>query len=245
MKTRFLILLPAMLLLMQAAAYSQTEPEAPASVLRPGDTKNGWQISLYGGVSYNEYYEGYDIKNVISFIADETSWNMPLGLGLNIPIFEELSLYVRAGAQNMETNFFNGQIDSIKSTNDLGYIGYDMDFSFDIFHLDILIRLIGENEGERVYFGPSFGYVQKRHITVKRTELETGEAQLLQDQAMPGSDNFFPTFVIGGEYAFIPMKNLYLIPAIEVNFGWEKISNVQRLRTNYYRLLFNISYQIF
>jgi len=207
--------------------------------------KNGWQISFYTGVSYNDFYEGYDIVNVIDFLADESSWSMPFGGSLNIPVFEDLSLYLRAGGQRMNTNFFNGKIDSLKSLPKTGEIGYSMDFAFDIVHFDLLIRLIGNNEGERVYFGPSFGFVGKKHITLKRTELETGFEETLQDQEMPGADSFFPTFVVGAEYAFVPVKNLYIIPALEVNFGWEKVSEVQRLRATYYRLLVNVSYQVF
>ena len=220
-----------------------TEPEAPPSVLRPEPMRNGWQISFYSGISYNDYYEGYDIPGVIDFLADESSWNVPYGGSLNIPLFDDLSLYLRAGVQNMETNFFNGKIDSLKSAQQIGEIGFGMDFSFHITHIDILIRLIGKNEGERVYFGPSFGIVNKKQIVVRRTEFLTGYEEVLQDQEMPGTDDYFPTFVIGGEYAFVPVRNLYLIPAIEVNFGWERISEIQRLRTVYYRLLFNVSYQ--
>jgi hypothetical protein len=225
--------------------YAQTEPEAPASVLRPEKQKNGWQIAFYSGVSMNEYYEGYDIAYVIDFLADETSWNVPFGFAVNIPVFNDFALYLRAGTQNMKTNFFNGEVDSLESVPEVGEIGYDMDFTFNIVHVDVLFRLIGDNEGERVYFGPSFGYVQKKQITVRKEEFLTGFTRVLEDRDMPGADNFFPTFVIGAEYAYVPVKDLYLIPAIEVNFGWEKVSSLQRLRATYYRLLFNVSYQVF
>lgn len=238
--------LAAVLLLVAAGGVrAQNQPEAPGSVLRPEKQTNGWQIAFYTGASYNVYYEGYTIVNLMDWVAQETSWNMPYGVALNVPIGNDFSLYLRAGVQNMSTDFFNGKVDSLESAPILGTIGYTLNFKFDIRTLDVLFRLIGHNDGERVYFGPSFGFVRTKRITVTEEEYETGFQKVLVDEDMPAADNFFPTFVIGGEYAFVPVKNLFLIPAIEVNFGWQRVSGLQPLRVNYYRLLFSVSYQVF
>ncbi|MAT39027.1 MAG: hypothetical protein CL946_05425 [Ectothiorhodospiraceae bacterium] len=231
-------------LLIPAATQAQTEPEAPPSVLEPEETANGWQIGFYGGVAHNEFYEGYRILNVINFLTIERSWSAPFGVSLNIPIFNDASIYLRAGVHLSETNFFNGKYDSL-SNGELGAIGFDMDFTFNLVQFDILLRLIGNNDGERVYFGLGLGFVQDKNITLTRSELQTGMTEVLQDQPMPGADDLFPLFIIGGEYALIPLPNLYVIPALEIQYGFQDISTLQDLKAVYYRALVTVSYQAF
>jgi hypothetical protein len=59
------------------------------------------------------------------------------------------------------------------------------------------------------------------------------------------------SFVIGAEYAFIPFRNFYVIPAIEVDYSFSKIQQLRdenpsfSLRPTFYKVLVTFAYQMF
>lgn len=226
-----------------AVVQAQTEPEAPRA---PEKLMNGWQLSGWVGGSYNVFSGGYyDDESNISFIADETSTSMPFGVSLNVPVFEDASLYLRAGWHRTETSFFTGRYDSLRSRTGQGEIGDELTVYYSMLTFDVLIRLIGRQDGERVYFGPSFGIVDTRRARVVETEYPTGAKYLFSDRDIESAHGVRRSFVIGAEYAFVPHKAIYIIPAIEIDYALQKLSTVQPLKPTFYKFLLSIAIQPF
>ncbi len=240
---------PALLLCMLTArALAQTEPEAPRE---PEKLTNGYQISFYAGGSMlytNGYYNGLC---PCEFLFDATSTNVVFGGSLNIPVFQDMSLYLRAGLNSTSTAWFTARTDSLLSTPATGYVGSDLTFDYDLLNLDVLIRLIGRMDGERVYIGPSFGVVRKKNVRIVDTEISSGLATVVEDAPLDVEHDLRVSLIIGAEYAFTPMRNLYVIPALEVDYPFGKILQERTERPNFsmrptfYKLLLTISYQLF
>ncbi|MDT8325355.1 MAG: hypothetical protein RRA94_14675 [Bacteroidota bacterium] len=113
-RTRRVLLLLAALMLMSAHARAQTEPEAPREAEK---LYNGWQFALFGGLNLaymnGEYYGGCPCD----FLGDETSANSVYGVSLNVPLFEDASLYLRLGRNRTSTDWSTGRNDSLWPTS--------------------------------------------------------------------------------------------------------------------------------
>ncbi len=230
-----------------ASAVAQTEPEVPTE---PEQLYNGYQLSFYGGGSLfytNGEYNGLcDCK----FAGDMTSTNLIFGASVNIPVLDDLAFYLRAGANNASSDWATARADSL-STGTTGYIVSDMIFDYNILHFDFLLRLIGNMDGERVYIGPSFGVVRRKHVLITDTELSTDMKRVVEDGPLDVDHDLRLSMVIGAEYAFVPAKNLYVVPALEVDYAFSKIIQDRGGRPNfmfrptYYKFLLTVSYQLF
>jgi hypothetical protein len=243
--TRFIAMAVAGILAICGRASAQTEPEAPRE---PEVLKNSFQLSFYSGVSYldySNYYDGYYDNCNCDFVGGGGSFNMPYGVSLNIPVFADASLYLRAGITRTSTNFFDGRMDSLKHSSGYGEIGNDLNLRYDVANLDILVRLIGHMDGERVYFGLGLDRVLKKDVLLTETEYDTDTKVLIKHGVLTEGREWRTSFIIGAEYAFVPFKNLYIIPALEIDYGLNKMSTQQPLRPSFYRFLVNVSYQIF
>ena len=237
----FLTLL-VLILVPMSALFSQTEPEAPRP---PEIPRNGYQISFFSGVSYNVFSGQYDGGCPCEFVAEETSGNVPYGFALNIPLFFDAALYLRGGVQNTSTTFFMGRNDSLRSGTGTGNIGDELQLDYNLVHFDILLRLIGRQDGERVFVGPSFGFVRKKHVRLTETEYPTGAQYNLDDGDIEGGKSMRMSIIIGVEYAFVPLKNMYIIPSLQVDYTPQRISDVQLIRPTFYKFLVSVAYQIF
>lgn len=250
MRHRALRTVLIMLLVSVAAAtvQAQTEPEAPRE---PEKLYNGWQFALFGGVNLTymngEYYSGCPC----SFLGDETSFNTVYGASINVPLFEDASLYLRLGRNRTSTDWSSGRNDTLWTTNDVGVALSDMTIDYDLLNLDVLLRLFGNIDGERVYIGPSFGFVREKHVRVTDTEFSTGAMRVIEDGPLEIEHDLRVSIVIGAEYAFIPFRNLYVIPSLEVDYAFDKLIRESestpnfRLRPTFYKFYVTVAYQIF
>lgn len=220
----------------------QAEPEAPPV---PFVLRNGWQLSGYFGVSYNVFHGGYAADCPCEFLANATSGSYPYGLSLNVPINEELSLYLRAGMQTTSTLFTVGRVDSLRSQPVVGDLADELTVEYSLFSVDILLRLIGKLDGERIFVGPSFGFVRKKSAEITETELQTGYQYTIENGDIEGARTLRTSIVIGAEYAFIPTRNLFIIPSVQVDYSPQKITDLQPLRPVFYKFVLNVAYQLF
>jgi hypothetical protein len=243
--TRFVILL--MLAMCGATPlWAQTEPEAPVPAEK---LYNGWQLSFYGGGSMFYTNGEYNGLCDCDFVGDVTSINAIFGSSVNIPVHQDFALYLRAGINNASTTWSSARTDSLLSTGGSGYVLSDMTFDYDLLNLDVLFRLIGSMDGERVYIGPSFGIVGSKHVRITDTELTSGFTRLVEDGPLDVDHSLRVSMIIGAEYAFVPLKNLYVVPAFEVDYAFGKILQDRSARPNfvlrptYYKLLVTVAYQ--
>ena len=241
-RTVALALLAAAALLLPSATRAQTEPESPVA---PVVLRNGLQLSFFTGPSLNVFTGGYRATDELNFVAQASSWSMPAGLALNIPLWSDAALYLRGGWMPTRTTFFLGKTDSLRSGLGVGEIGEDFTFSYSMFQFDVLFRLIGKMDGERVFVGPSFGFVREKKVRIIETEYPTGRQYLLEDTEISGALATRVSIVIGAEYAFTPFKDLYIIPSLQVDYGPSAISSEQPLKMIMYKFLVNIAWQVF
>lgn len=232
-----------MVIVFSAVGLAQGEPEAPREIVKPF---NGYQIAFFTGLSYNVFSGSYDGNCSCEFLSNETSFNAPVGLSVNIPVFADASIYLRGSWQATRTEFFTGRTDSLRSLpGTTGDIGTDMELTYSMVQFDLLVRLIGKQDGERVFFGPSLGLVRQKRVRITDTEYETGTVYTVADGDYPSADAVRRSFVIGAEYAFIPLPGLYVIPSLQIDYALEKISDIQPLRPNFYKILVTVAYQLF
>ena len=244
---RFL-LVTATLTVLAAQVQAQTEPEAPRE---PEKLYNGWQFALFGGLNLaymnGEYYGGCPCE----FLGDETSANGFYGVSLNVPLFADASIYLRLGRNRTSTSWSTGRNDSLWSTPGVGVALSDMTIDYDLLHFDFLLRLFGHIDGERVYLGPSFGFVREKHVRITDTEFESGAVRVIEDGPLDIEHDLRVSFVIGAEYAFVPFRNLYVIPAFEVDYAFDKLVRERagtpnfRLRPTFYKFYLTLAYQMF
>lgn len=239
-------LLLAILLVTAASRVSaQTEPEAPKP---PEKLYNGWQFSMYGGGSL--FYTNGDYFGISggNFVGDVTSFNALYGASVNIPVHQDFALYLRAGVNDASTEWSTARSDSL-ATGGVGYVISDMTFDYNLLNVDLLFRLIGSMDGERVYIGPSFGIVRKKNVRIIDTDLTSGISRVTEDAPLDVEHDLRLSMVIGAEYAFVPLKNLYVVPAIEVDYAFGKIIQDRSARPNfvlrptYYKFLVTVAYQ--
>jgi hypothetical protein len=225
----------------------QTEPESPKAV---EPLQNGLQISFFTGASLNVFSGGYFTQCPrgtcpIDFYAEDYSVSAPFGFGLNIPVFSDAALYLRAGWNSTHVTISSGRVDSLYTQETVGELLDELTLYYTLFQVDVLVRLIGRQDGERIFLGPSFGFPIRKHAYVAETELSTGKKFLLEDRDVEGASSMRTSFVLGVEYAFVPVKNLYVIPSFQIDYSAQKISELQPIRPLYYKLLLSISYQLF
>jgi hypothetical protein len=232
-----------------AALLAQNEPESPVVKEPP---RNGFQLSFFGGVSMNVFTGGYftncpkGASCPIDFYVNDVGWSFPYGVAMNIPLFSDAALYLRAGWNSTKVTISSGRLDTLYTIpNEPGELLDELYLHYTLFQFDLLLRLIGKQDGERIYLGPSFGYVLHKRAFVTETELATGRSFLLEDTDIQGAADMRLSLILGAEYAFMPFKNLYVIPAFEVDYAPKKISDDQPMRVVLYKLLLNVSYQLF
>jgi hypothetical protein len=236
------------LLLPAGTLLAQTEPEAPRT---PEKLYNGFQISLYGAFAYTHLVGNYSGPCACEFVGNASSWGGAWGGWVNIPIFSDAALYLRFGWRPSSTDWFTSRSDSLHSTPGVGDIGTNLTFQYDMMRLDALFRLIGRMDGERIYMGPSFGFVQTAHVRIVDIELATNKTFVMQDEDLPLTSDLRVSIILGVEYAFHVARNLYLIPALEVDYPFEKLIDdtppkpEYELRPVFYSVQLSASYQLF
>ncbi|MDH7516449.1 MAG: hypothetical protein QHI48_11320 [Bacteroidota bacterium] len=224
------------------ALRAQTEPEAPQRP-RPKPV-NGFQVSVYTGASLNVFSGGYFAPGDLTFLDVETSVNFPVGAWVNIPVTSDMALYIRGGWHGTETVFFSGRRDSLHTPpGGFGEIGDELTLTYGLFHIDVLARLIGRQDGERVFVGPSFGWVRTKRIRVTETEYGPKKTYLLEEGELSSAIAMRTSIVIGAEYAFMPVKNLYVIPSLQVDYSPQKISADHPMKAVWYKFLLSVSWQ--
>ncbi|MCB2203770.1 hypothetical protein KQI65_03410 [bacterium] len=236
------------ILIASGTAYAQTEPEAPRE---PEKLYNGWQFALLGGLNLGYINGEYHGDCNCDFYSDEYSANSYYGMSLNIPLFSDASIYLRLARNQSSTSWAVGRTDSLFSTAGTGTLINDLTFNYDLLQFDVLLRLFGRIDGERVYIGPSFGFVQKKRILLTESEVETGAVRLIEDGPIAVEHDLRMSFVIGAEYAFVPFRNIYVIPAIEVDYAFDKLLRDESTapafswRPTFYRAYVTVAYQMF
>jgi hypothetical protein len=227
---------------------AQTEPEAPRDPVR---LYNGYQFSAFGGGNLTYINGDYIGLCPCEFIGDETSVNEFYGVSLNIPILDDAAVYLRLARNRTRTGWFTGRIDSLRSVQEVGFVGSDLTLDYDVLSFDLLLRLYGRIDGERVYIGPSFGFVRDKRVVVTDTELNNGKIWLIENEQLDVEHSLRMSFVIGAEYAFVPLPSLFVIPAFEIDYSFAKIANerIERpnfsLKSTFYRLFLTVAYQVF
>ncbi|MBE0643711.1 MAG: hypothetical protein IH600_06490 [Bacteroidetes bacterium] len=245
---QWIIVLAAFLFIAAPRLQAQTEPEAPRE---PVKLFNGYQFAVFGGGSLTYLNGDYYGLCPCEFLGDETSGNLFYGASLNIPVFSDASIYLRVSRNQSSTSWTTARADSLRSVQALGFVSSELKFDYDILSFDVLLRLFGHIDGERVYIGPSFGFVRNKHIRVTDTELSTQKVWLIEDDQLDVEHSLRMSFVIGAEYAFVPFPNIYVIPAIEIDYSFSKIVNerVERptfsLKPTFYRMYVTFAYQMF
>ena len=235
------------LLTLPGRLLAQTEPESPRY---QEPLRNGFQLSFYSGVSMNVFSGGYFTfcpkgSCPIDFYAEDNSWSYPFGVAMNIPVFSDAALYLRAGWNSTKTTIGSGRIDSLYTQQTVGEILDELTLYYTLFQVDVLVRLIGRQDGERVFLGPSFGFPIHKRAYVTETELSTGHQFLIEDTDVEGAQKVRTSLILGVEYAFVPTNNLYIIPSFQIDYSAQKISETQPIRPLFYKFLVNISYQLF
>lgn len=236
-------LIAACVFIVPVLLRAQTEPESPT--VPPPPLVNGWQISAFTGAALNVFSGGYFGVGDRTFVAEESSFNMPYGVSINIPVFSDASLYLRAGWHGTQTVFFSGRQDSLKSIQGYGDIGDELTLRYDLFHVDVLVRLIGRQDGERVFVGPSFNYVRSKRVRLIETEYQTGVSYMYEDGDLAGAASMRTSLVLGAEYAFVPLRNLYVIPSVQVDYSPQKLSTEHPIKAVFYKFLVTVAYQPF
>ncbi|MDT8325354.1 MAG: hypothetical protein RRA94_14670 [Bacteroidota bacterium] len=134
---------------------------------------------------------------------------------------------------------------------DVGIALSGMTIDYDLLQFDFLLRLFGHIDGERVYLGPSFGFVREKHVRITDTELASGAVRLIEDGPLDIEHDLRVSFVIGAEYAFVPLRNLYVIPSLEVDYAFDKLVRERagtpnfQLRPTFYKFYVTVAYQMF
>lgn len=243
-----LAVLAALFLFIAPRLAAQGEPEAPRE---PVKLYNGYQFSLFGGANMVYVNGDYAGDCPCEFVGDETSFNEFYGVSLNIPVLEDAAVYLRLSRNRTRTAWFTGRNDSLRSTRVLGTVGSDLTLDYDVLAFDLLFRLYGRIDGERVYIGPSFGFVRDKKVFLTDTEFSTGKVWLIEDGQLDVEHSLRMSFVIGAEYGFVPLPNLFVIPAFEIDYSFAKITNERIERPNFsikptfYRVFVTVAYQVF
>ena len=244
---------PALLILFCLLSFSpamlraQTEPESPKT---QEPLRNGFQLSFYTGVALNNFTGGYytDCPRgncLVDFYLEDNSWSYPFGASMNIPVFSDAALYLRAGWNSTKTTISSGRVDSLYTQQAVGEILDELTLYYTLFQVDVLVRLIGKQDGERIFLGPSFGFPVYNRAYVSETELSTGRQFLIQDTDVEGAKKMRTSLILGVEYAFVPVRNLYIIPSFQIDYSAQKISDAQPIRPLFYKFLISVSYQLF
>lgn len=227
---------------------AQTEPEAPRD---PVKLYNGYQFAVFGGGNLTYLNGDYFGLCPCDFVGDQTGSNLFYGASINIPIFSDASVYLRLSRNKTSTSWSTARVDSLRSVQEVNFVVSDLTFDYDLLSLDVLLRLFGHIDGERVYLGPSFGFVRDKHVRITDSEMSTGKVWLIEDDQLDVTHSLRMSFVIGAEYAFVPFKNLYVIPALEIDYAFGKIFNERNerpsfnLKPTFYRFYVTLAYQIF
>ncbi len=238
-----LLLFPVLALLASASGWAQTEPEIPRP---PEPLKNGWDLAFFTGISYDVMSGEYDGGCPCLFLDQEHSVSAPFGLSVNVPLSSDISLLLRGAWHKTVTKFFVGREDSLvfSPTPAVGEIGDDLTLTYSVVQFDVLLRLIGRQDGERVYFGLGYGRTDRQQVLLTETEYANGTRSLIFDGPLEGRRSDRVSFIIGAEYAWYPLKNLSLIPAFEIDYTVHRISTVQPLRPTFFKLLVSVGYQL-
>ena len=119
----------------------------------------------------------------------------------------------------------------------------DLSIVYNILNLEVLLRLTAEENGVRVLAGPTFGFVQKKQIELIETEVDSRQSFLIEKGDLTDAVPVRYGFLLGIEYAFIPMKQVFVIPALSLDYAFNKISLQQSVRPVFFNLSVNIAFQ--
>ena len=234
------------LILIACTTETFAQPKPPAS----GDRRqkvipivNRFQISFFSAASYNIMKGQYDGVCPCSFVQAGSGWSFPVGLSFNIPFTDDASIYLRASVESQSLAFESARKDTLRSIKEYGEMTDDLTIESDLIQFDLLLRLIAEEQGVRLLAGPSFGFSKKSRARILETELKTGVAYTVEDGDLQEERRTRYGFIFGIEYAFIPIKGIYIIPALIFRYGMHSISNAQSLRLLNYTLNISLAYQ--
>lgn len=223
---------------------TQPLPPAGGKVKKqsPFSFANRFQIGVYGGVNLNVYKGIYDGSCPCEFVQSGKGWSIPYGFTVNIPISDESSIYIRTGWYSSSVAFDAARSDSLRSGGGVGAMAEDLTIESDITQLDVLLRLIAEEDGIRLLAGPSFSFVNRTHVELVETEFSSGKKYTIESGELSDARNTRYGFILGIEYAYIPMNHVYVIPALLFNYGVKYISTSQLLRPLTYNFSLSIAY---
>ena len=245
---RIIIFAATVLVFASGRALAQTEPEAPRV---PEVLYNGFQVSFTAGASINHIVGEYFSPCPCEFYGNATSISPYFGGSLNIPVFEDAALLLRLGLNTTSSKWETARNDSLWSRPEIGTVLSELTYDYHLLTFDVLARLIGSMDGARVIVGPSFGVVKRNHVRVVDREYTSGAERVVEDGDLQVDHDLRVSMIIGFEYAFTPLRNLYMIPSFEVDYPFQRLANEDgvrpefRLRPIFYKMMFSVSYQIF
>ncbi len=226
----------------------QGKPPASSRIKKPplNRLENRFQLGVYGSLTYDVMkgeYTGPVTCNYCSFVKSGTGFSVPVGITMNIPITDESSIYLRAGMLSASVSFQGGRKDTLRSTREVGEMFDDLTLDVQMTTIDIILRLIAQEDGFRILAGPTFGFIKKSNVVLLETETGTGKQYTIEKNELGGPVDTRYGFLLGLEYAFIPISHIYILPALIFDYGLNSISTIHSLRPLYYNFTLSVAYQ--
>lgn len=244
-RIHFIFLFIGILLLCPMFLVAQGVPPASPSFRKapPGEITNGFQIGIFGGVTYNLFKGEYGGSCPCDFLKSGTGFNTPFGMTVNIPLINESSLFIRFGISSSVIKFEGARYDSLHSIQALGTMLDNLTIRYNILNLEVLLRLTAQENGIRILAGPTFGFVKKKQVELIETEVDSQQSFLIEKGDVVDAVPVRYGFLLGIEYALIPVKHVFVIPSFSLDYAFNKISLQQSVRPVFFHVSINIAYQ--
>lgn len=242
---RFAAVFAALILVAASPIHAQGIPPAAPHIYKkpPSPFANRFALGVYGSYSHTVFKGAYYGACPCEFLKSGSGAAFPFGLTMNIPITEESALYLRLGKFSADIVYESARYDSLRSEKKLGDMFDDMTLSFSMTYFEVLLRLIAEEDGVRLFAGPSFGFIDKKHVVLIETEAMSGNRYTIENGELLYAKATRYGFVLGLEYAFIPIEKIYILPSFALDYGLNRISEVQPIRPLLYNVSLSIAYQ--
>ncbi len=209
------------------------------------DPTNRFQVGIFVNGSYNVLKGGYYGDCPCDFVKSGTGASVPFGLTLNVPITDDASIYLRAGFNHPVVSFTSGRNDTLRGTQTIGPMYDDLTITSSVITLEVLLRLIADEEGFRLFAGPSFGFIRSSEVELWETEAESGKKFLVEKGPLADASGTRTGFVLGIEYAYVPAPRIYVIPSLSFDYGVKSISLSQPLRPLIYHFSLSLAYTFY
>lgn len=206
------------------------------------DPTNRFQIGIFVNGAYNVLKGAYYGDCPCEFVKSGTGTSVPFGLTVNLPISDDASIYIRAGFNHPVVTFSSARNDTLRGQQTIGPMYEDLTITSSVLTLEVLLRLIAEEEGFRIFAGPSFGFVRNSEVELWETEAESGRRYPVEKGALADARATRYGFILGIEYAYVPLPRIYLIPSFSFDYGIKSISLTQPLRPLIYHFSLSLAY---